>query len=138
MKTNTNNKRIITIIGFITLIIIVALFIVIWNSGSKKENNSNKSQDEIKNELVKLGKNYYDEILYPVAKDSEDYLPAYVNKGIKNTLTSLKDVVTFSEDLTKTLKDNECNYDNTKIVIYPNEPFGTNDYKVEVELDCKK
>ena len=137
MKINEKNKRVIVCIGFISLIIIVALFITIWNSGSKKDNNVN-SKDDIKSELIKVGKKYYDETLYPIAKDSEDYLPTYTEKGIKNTLTSISTVVTFSDELTKALKSNECNYDNTKIIIYPSEPFGTNDYRVEVELDCKK
>ena len=137
MKVNEKNKKVIICIGVIALIIIISLFIVIWNNGSKNDNSIN-SKDKIEKELVKVGKKYYDEILYPIAKESEDYLPTYASKGIKNTLNSLKDVITFNEELTKALENKECNYDNTSVIIYPSEPYGTSNYKVEVELDCKK
>ena len=41
-----------------------------------------------------------------------------------------KEIATFKS------KKKKCDKKNTRVIIYPQKPYGKTDYKVKIELDC--
>ena len=41
------------------------------------------------------------------------------------------------EAIDKELSKYDCNYDETKFIIFPKDPYEKNSYKIEAHLSCK-
>ena len=125
------------IIIAICAVVVIAIGIVLKfiNSDEKKITNSIKT----------MGESFYTEYYYPSLskdrdkKELEKILSNFKDKGIKINLKNLaiynngkykKEIDSFKN------KDKKCNQTGTKVIIYPNSPYGKNDYKIDVELDC--
>ena len=92
-----------------------------------------------------MGVDYYTNYLYDTLaknrekKDLDKILSRYASVGIKLNLNTLEkyDSGKYAEEI-KTLKTKkkECDKANTKVTIYPVEPYNKTDYNVVIELDC--
>lgn len=103
-----------------------------------------KSEDDLKNYLIKMGTDFYVDFYYEEqakGKSEEElkqYLSKFTDTGIKISLKTLED---YSEENEKTIekfknKKKECDKQNTKVIIYPQDPYGKEDYSVEPLLEC--
>ncbi len=123
--------------GVLAVIIITILFVIIWTSGN--------SAKKLENSLKEMGKDFYENYYYDqTGKTQEErakFLAKYASIGIKINLDNLgrynsninkEKIAEFVNSKTK----ESCNKENTKVIIYPKESYGKNDYTLEVELDC--
>ena len=136
MKLNKNS-----IIGIVVIILIIIIAVVIINpfkSDNKNSGKNSKDGSDIKAELEKMGKKYYEKTFYPLLNGNFEILDLYKDSGLSNTLTTLSDVVSIDEDLGKVLAEKKCDYEKTLVIIYPKEPFSKNDYTIDVKLSCEK
>lgn len=131
------NKKLIILIASIALIVILLIISLVIFFNKKN----------VTTRLVKtMGKDYYSEYLHKSLsngrskKDVEIILDKYKERGIRVNLINLSNLFDgkYKKDIEKLEKKNiKCNEKTTKAVIYPKKPFGKNDYKIKVELDCE-
>ena len=137
---NVKLKRLLTIIGAILIIIFIA--IVITSVVSKKSREEKKLYDK----LDTIVKEYYKDYYYQVVMGSSESLRLYNAKnlsetGIKVTLRQIanskgNDANSVLSQFKNYKTKNDCDYDNTKITIYPQDPFGNEDMKYESTIVC--
>ena len=135
VKKECNKKHIYIICAAIAVILLVVIIFMI------KNNNKSRIEKSIKN----MGKQFYTEYYYPQItknkskKEISNILSKFEKSGIKINLKNLsvykggtfkKEIDTFKN------KDKECSKEKTKVIIRPSKPYGKNDYKIEVELNC--
>ena len=129
------DKKIIAIIcGVVVGIIILLLLFFVFNDNKSKLNK----------ELESVGRHFYEEFYYSQAGNSDSekksFLSAFTSAGIKVDLENLsrgsddKDEVLNKFVNAKT--GEKCDINNTKVTIYPKDPFGQKDYTIETTLDC--
>lgn len=133
-----DRKKIIILgISIIVFISVIFLGIILFKGSSKEE--------MLKKHLEEMGVEFYEELYYKqVGKTDEEraeFLKKFTDLGIKVNLDSLsrynteKNQSKISEF--KNPKTNEeCDKENSKVIIYPQEPFGQKDYRVEINLEC--
>ena len=123
-----DKKNLIVIIGIVALAIVIVFSVVIFGKISKE----NKKENEMKN----LGKSFYEEVYYKQLVDSDielkEFLSRYKENGIK---FDLKTLVNYNDE-NKEVFD-KCNLDDSKVTIYPNEPYKQDSYKMELTLSCE-
>ena len=135
------NKKILILC--ICLIVIGALIItlVVINPFKKKEVVVDTT--DVEKKINKIGEIYYKNYYYNYITD-KTVLSNFEDNGISISLTNLTTYKNIDDDISK-LYDKElvdflnkykCNFDTTKVVIIPSEPFGEKDFKVINELDC--
>ena len=135
-KESKFDKKILYIIGGV-LIIIVLIFVIVKCVNNPKAKTT-KSVKE-------MGKAFYTEYYYKELsngkskKELSDILSKFKDKGIKisiNNLSLYKSGI-YKERIESMRKDFKCDGKNTKAIIYPKSPYGKNDYKIDIELQCK-
>lgn len=138
-EVKCSKKKFIVIGSIVAGVIILAVLIILCITVFfNKERIVTK---KVKN----MGKDYYTNYLYDtLAKNRKkeelnEILSKYAGRGIKVNLGTLEKYSSgkYKEEI-KSLKSKKkaCDKTNTRAVIYPVEPYGKTDYKVEVELDC--
>ena len=121
--------------GVIVLAVLIVLCITVFFNKERITTKKVKS----------MGVDYYTNYLYDVLakgrdkKDLEKILVRYTGRGIKINLETLEkyDSGKYADEI-KNLKSGKkaCDKANTKVIIYPEEPYNKADYRVEIELDC--
>lgn len=111
-------------------------------SSSNQEKKSNKEiEKKLRKDLEEMGADFYENYYYETNGDNDEERKEFVKKyremGIKIDLDNLSksdsDIVKENKD---EFKKYDCDKTDTKIIIYPKEPYGKEDYKIEVELQC--
>lgn len=99
----------------------------------------------LKKNFKNLGADFYSNYYYERiskdknSKDLEVFLKDFENIGIKVSFANLEKYSSKgNEKIIKKLKDAKCDESNSIVTIYPKKPYGKNDYKLDVKLDCKK
>lgn len=129
---NNSNKNLLIII-----VIVVALIIIGLSINSYKEKKS--SPTTISQNLETVGQDFYENYYYSDMDDEQKTLLAeFKDQGIVINITNLETITSLNENLKNNLIKKECDFDETKIVIYPEEPYGKKDYNLKIELSCKK
>lgn len=116
------------------------------DSSKKSSSNQEAKQDKkiekkLREELEEMGADFYENYYYKTTGDNDEERKKFVKKyhemGIKIDLDNLSksdsDIVEENKD---EFKKYDCDKTDTKVIIYPQEPFGKNDYKIETELKC--
>ena len=125
------NKKKIIILGAagILVIVLIALYFIFFSSPSK---------EKLTNDLTDMGKTFYTDF-YTELNDflTEEKVKEEVSKlsllGVQVSLNNLND----NSDNERTIRRfRKCNQENTIVTIYPEDPFGINDYRIEIDLDC--
>lgn len=136
-KESKFDKKILYLIGGVLIIIIVLIFVILKCVNNPKAKTT-KSVKE-------MGKAFYTEYYYKELsngkskKELSDILSKFKDKGIKisiNNLSLYKSGI-YKDRIESMRKDFKCDGKNTKAIIYPKSPYGKNDYKIEIELQCK-
>lgn len=136
-ETKKIDKKLFILIGTILAIVIIIFVIV------KCVNNP---KNKITKRVKLMGESFYTEYYYKELsrnrskKDLEKILDKYKDIGIKVNLNNLslyksgafkKEIDSFMD------KKNKCDGKKSKVIIYPEKPYGNNDFKVDVELNCE-
>ncbi|NLJ17503.1 hypothetical protein [Globicatella sulfidifaciens] len=105
------------------------------------------NQAKLGKKLEEVGQDFYENFYYDQISSSKteeettEFLERFEEVGIKVNLDNLS---RFDEekypnliDTFKNKKDNiECDIRNTRVIIYPKEPYTKTDYEINHELDC--
>jgi hypothetical protein len=123
-----DKKNLMVLVGIVALAIVIVVSIIIFG----KISNESKKENEMKN----LGKAFYEEVYYKQLVESDievkDFLSRFKENGIK---FDLKTLVGYKDD-NKELFD-KCNLDDSKVTIYPSDPYKQDSYKMELTLSCE-
>lgn len=127
-------KKLLIPVGILIAVgIIVFIIIKVIGSGSQEA--------KITKNLTKMGKDFYTTYYYPLLVDNKskkeqtEFLERFKDTGIKINIDNLS---RFSDGKYKEEIESfkQCKKEGTRAIIYPKSPYGKNDYKIEVELDC--
>jgi hypothetical protein len=138
-----NRKKSISIICGIVAAIVVMVIVILFATGILGNKNK-KVEKQLTARLEELGRNFYEDFYYnQVGKDDEarkEFVKGYSQNGIKINLDNLaRSNTTKQESILNEFKNasgEACNSSNTKVAIYPKEPYGVKDYEIKVTLDC--
>lgn len=134
-----NKKQCYIIGGIVLLLIVIISLFLIFNNHSKNESQ------KLSKELKELGISFYEDFYYNQIGKTDDekktFLEKYTDIGIKVSLDNLarykKDE---SEEITKKFVNSktnqECDKTNSMVIIYPKEPYGKKDYRIDANLVC--
>lgn len=134
-KSYSKEKKILLIIITVSVLVIIGVILFVAFRTNKTELNK---------ELENVGRNFYENYYYnQVGKDTKEraeFLSQFKEVGVKVDLENLIRASENKEELQKKFvnsKTNEqCNQTNTKVTIYPKDPFGQKDYTIETVVDC--
>ena len=132
-----NKNRLIVncvIVGVIVIGVVVAVVLIVFMN--------NKTQ--LTNELEKAGRDFYENYYYDQAgsddKTRSEFLVKLESAGIKvnleNLARSTENNKGILDKFVNKATGKKCNTDNTKVIIYPKDPYGKKDYIIETEIDC--
>ena len=133
-KIFSENKKAIIIL--IVCIVVSIFFMIASNIMNKKEANEN----DVDEALLIMADLYYDSYYKDLSKYDEEQvkkiLSNFEEDGIKVTLANF---LGFIPDLNEEIFFNDkksCDLHFTNVVIYPKSPYGSSDYRVEVNKSC--
>lgn len=141
-KLTDKQKKVIFYIGIAIIFIIIIVVFLISNTLSK---TNTTEKDRITNYLQRKAISFYEgdyyETISSLNDDTATFLNNFKEEGISMSIQVLLDNNVLSEaDVKENLinKDNnkKCDYDNTKVVIYPQKPYKKESHKVRIQLDC--
>ena len=129
-----NKKNLVLIFALIALIIVV--IVVVSINPFKKKEEKIVSDTTLEESIASVAINYYEDF-YSKLDNPGDALKDFSEVGLTKHLTELNEFKEFDTEIANTLKEKECDYNTSKIIIYPEDPYGEKDYTFEVILDCK-
>ena len=129
-----DKKNLYILIGIV--VVAVILIILIFSLGGRK---NIMSEATLEQKLEEVGKDFYENKYYSSLDDEQKKnLANFSENGIRIDITNLEVISPLDEDVKKQLEKDNCDLDNTKLVIIPKEPYGVKDYDLKIELSCKK
>lgn len=135
IKKFFNNKKNIAIVSVCTVVVIAIGFV--YFGGSSK-----RTQAKLESDLKALGKDFYENFYYDlVVKDNGiETISKFKTIGVKVSLDNIGRYKEENADIIKKFVNpktkEECDKNSTRVIIYPQAPFGKTDNVVEVELSC--
>lgn len=123
-------KREINIIIAVVAIIIIIIGLFTFSKLNKKGLN-------LEDSITSLGKDFYEKYYYD-SLTSKDVLDNFTDTGISINLTTINTISPIDSKIDKNIKNKKCDYEKTKVLIYPKKPFNKKDYNIKVELTCEK
>lgn len=134
-----NNKNIMIMAGAVIGIIVIVIVLI-----SIISNGDNSQQKQLEKRMEELGQDFYENFYYKqlgTTDDREDFLKKYETLGIKVNLDNLArynkdDTEEILKEFVNKKTDKQCDKLNSKVVIYPQDPYKQTSYKIEVKLDC--
>ncbi len=151
-----NHKKIAIGTGAVLVVVIVALVLI-------PSFSLNRAEKDMKNKLNDLGVTFYEDFYFKSAGNGDEekrkeFLGRFSDIGIKVSLENLLryyvttdkykelDIANVDASVTDRVealkkawfedKNYNCDGDNTKVIIYPKDPFGEKDYKTELVTVC--
>ena len=132
------NKKVVCMIGGVILAIAVIVTIVILALNNKS------NEKELNAKLEELSASFYEGFYYDamVKNYGINQVAQYANVGIKVSLDNLirSSGLDKDEELTNFFVNSKtgkaCDKNNTKVIIYPQDPYEKKDYKLEIVLKC--
>lgn len=118
---------------------VLALFLVFLLYTKLVVNSPEARSEKANNKLNDLGgvfySHYYDSVEETSKENTKNVISNYKDVGFTITLKDLKLYLdTYKIEDYSALDD--CNEEQTKVTVYPVEPFGKEDYNVRVILEC--
>ena len=141
-KISEKQKKIIFYAGFILFFIVI---ILIFLTSNKLNENNKTEKDRLTNYLQAKATSFYEGAYYDTIKSLNDdvatFLGNFTEEGISMSIQVLLENNVLTEDevkenLINKVNNKKCDYENTKVVIYPQEPYKNNSYQVRTQLDC--
>lgn len=137
LKNFFMNKKGMAIIAGVIVILIVVLVLLFMSKDNTKL--------DLEATLKDMGIDFYENFYYDKAGDSDEerasVLQKYKEIGIKINLDNLQrynseqnaqNIKKFVNPKTK----EQCNFDDTMVIIYPKENYGKKDYDIKVSIVC--
>lgn len=143
MKLNEffGNKKNIFVCACVLVAIVALILIIVLLGGKKKDSKGNK----LEKRFEELGTVYYEKYYNLIGEEQRTaHLSKFTTLGIKVDLENLARTVSDTNGLPSkdeilkefvNKKGESCNM-SSKIIFYPQEPYGEKDYKIELKLDC--
>ena len=130
------NKKTL-IIAFVLILILFAVSIFDLFGGNNEEDI------DMKGIMKSFAQIYYEEHYYPEIKKTfgdqyAERLDVDSESGIKMTLREIVGVFDEVDSTQFYQEGNYCDYVDTYAIIYPEEPYKIDDYKIEVQVSCEK
>ena len=139
MKDIFKNKY--SIIVLVCIIVAIGIIVVSVCFSIKKSNDSDvntKNYSKYEKEIINIGREYYEKEYYPLIDNPKEMLKEYKEFGIKMDLEILNNYKKFSDNTTKYLVDNNCNYQISKVIIKPKSNYKVKSYDIDINLECSK
>lgn len=143
-KKNTDifSVRNIIIACITVLLVFTMLLIILLSPNSKKSNSSGdgtdfKGSSEVFSKVKEIGKKFYENVYYQDLEDKEYTLSNYALNGLNISLSDIKLLYSFGDEVDKLLSKNNCDLDLSKIVFSPKSPYKETDYDIDVKLHCE-
>jgi len=132
----SKEKRVKTIAIIAGAIVVIAAVVCLILFGPF--NKSKRIEKKLTNRMQELGKDFYENYYYDQV--GKDFVKNYENNGIKVDLNNLARLNSNDSDAIlgefKNAKGESCNANNTKVTIYPKDPYEKTNYEIKVTLDC--
>ncbi len=141
IKLNDKQKKLLIYGVLIISIMIVLIISVIVGKMNNKQDEQERLTSYLKQEVKAFyEKNYYPQILDSI-EDAKLFLSNFEKDGITISIEKLIENNVITEETAKKKfinKDNHklCNFENTKVIIYPKDPYEKNSYTLKTILDC--
>ena len=144
---------IISIASVVAIAAIVVGIICISKSFAKPQSN----EEQLKQNLEKLGRSFYEDFYYPhqvsyietnnsklkkgeTKLTLESHFSKLSKSGIVVDLENISKYSKIDKDLVESMKnsqtDEKCDTKNTKVTIKPASPYSNKDYSIEVTIAC--
>lgn len=135
-----NKKRnIIILLGVIIVVGLIIILNIDFKDNNSTENgwsNPVKIEKTIDDLLIEKGNKFYEN--YYNGINNPNSLSSFSEVGINVSLEQIDMVVTLDDNIKQLLNNKMCDYKKSKLVFYPEVPFGIKNYKIKVELNCQK
>ena len=128
-----NRKLVIGLV--IVLLALLTIFSVIVIKKSNNKNELTNIEKEITEASKDIYENYYYNMITQSGKDTKTFFEGYTKSGIRLTLDNL--IQYKNDDKFKKIFADKCDFKDTKIAIFPKEPYKKGDYEIKIDLDCK-
>lgn len=148
-KENKNNElkignlKIQKVTLIVAILIIIGLIVIgVLTFKSIKNNQEQRVEEKYKNQILEMGKNFYEDFFYDIAVNSQgiELIQKYSETGIKVDLNSLAqrndDNKKIVESMVNPKTNEKCDTSNSKVIIYPKDPYSKTDYTLEAILEC--
>lgn len=137
LKDFFSKKNNIIITAVVALVLVAGIILLVVFT-------SNNQEKELTKELETIGRNFYEDFYYSQIGENDEeratFLSKYSTIGIKVDLENLARTLdnkeeTLAKFVNKKTKQS-CHLTNSKVTIYPQDPYGKTNYKIDVTLDC--
>ena len=137
------NNKLKIVLMYASAVVLIVLFVILLIAFKNKKQ---KEENKLYNTMNTVVKEFYRDYYYPyiLGDDNESRVEktkSYKSSGITMSLNDLAKYKIGNEDSILSLFKNyrtgsNCNYDKTKITIYPVEPYGSEDIRIEANIVC--
>ena len=111
-----------------------------------KNPNASISRNEFSDKLTKMGETIYKDYYYEITKvdktdeELKEYLKMFNKVGLSFNLVELSKYSDENKEIIDGFlnSNSKCNKENTRVIIYPKEPYSKVDYTVETQIDCSQ
>ncbi len=136
MKKIIFKYKYIVLVGILVILVLISSFIILPILFKEKSN-----EDILHESLVEYGEKFYEEYYFTSlhTETKSSFLSNYTDIGIKIDLDNLETYFSedgFDEIFVNNLTEEVCDFEETKIIIYPKSPFGVDDYTLEATVSC--
>ena len=104
---------------------------------ARKSIEHDNQEERLKNKLGALGATYYQKVYLPTV-NNVDELGSYTKDGMKVGLSELISAIYYEDpkEFVNNQTKKQCNYNETYVIIYPQNPYTEDDYEMKVNLEC--
>lgn len=126
-------------------VLVVGVGTALIVSNALKKDPEPEREEVLTNYLIEMGKDFYESYYYDAVGSSEEsrknFLQKYSEIGIKVSLDNLSryNSAVVTDRINEFFSNNEeedCNRENSKVIIYPQSPYGKTDYRIDTILKC--
>ena len=104
---------------------------------ARKSIEHDNQEERLKNKLGVLGATYYQKVYLPTVNNVAE-LGSYTKDGMKVGLSELISAIYYEDpkEFVNNQTKKQCYYNETYVIIYPQNPYTEDDYEMKVNLEC--
>lgn len=122
-------NKIVSIICLAVIVVLIIILVLVLHPSK---------EDKLNSYLNTMGKDFYENFYYKQlssnGNDASTFLSKYSSIGIKVDLDNLNRYTDKNKEMIDEFTG--CDKNKTKVIFYPEDPYGKTDYKIETELSC--
>lgn len=141
MKLNNKQKKLAVVLGLVLILVIVLLIVFLGGNKNKKLTQEEEMKEYLETKVKNFYENNYYDQMSQLSGDIKSFLVNFENDGIPMSVNvlleqrALKQSEVDEKLVNKETKE-KCNLDETKVILYPQEPFSKTSYKLETIVSC--